>query len=352
VRLQLVRPFRTANDTTRVKDALLVHVVTADGDGWGECGAQVSPTYQAETIDTARLVLRDHLVPRAFAGASFGDVRGNPAAKAALECALLDARLRTEGISLARWLGGAREHVDAGVAIGMVDDLRELVALAERYAGEGYRRVKLKIEPGADIEPARAVRAALGAEVALQVDANGSYAPDDLDALSPLDDLGLQCIEQPLPPDALVAHAALAAQLSTPICLDESVPSAEAARDAIAIGACSVVSIKPARVGGIAAARRVHDVCAALATPALAGGMLETGIGRAALVALASLPNFTVPGDLSASDRYFEHDVVTEPFALDDGRLRVPTGPGLGVEVATDVLDRCTVARELITDHD
>jgi O-succinylbenzoate synthase len=349
VRLPLVLPFRTANDTTVTKDALLVRVRTVDADGWGECGAQVSPTYLAETIDTARLVLRDHLVPRAFAGASFEGVRGNTAAKAALECALLDAKLRAQGVPLARWLGGERTHVDAGVAVGMVDDDAELVDLATAYVDQGYRRIKLKIEPGGDIQPIAAVRSKLGDGIALQADANGTYTLDDIDRLTALDEYALQCIEQPLPSDALSDHATLASRLRTPICLDESISTAHAAADAIAMGACAVVNVKAARLGGLEAARRVHDVCAARDTPTLAGGMLETGIGRAALVALASLPNFTIPGDLSASDRYFAHDIVTEPFELDAGRLRVPTAPGLGVDTAVDVLDRCTIAREVLT---
>jgi O-succinylbenzoate synthase len=348
IRLPLVRAFRTANDTTGTKEALLVRVRTDDGEGWGECGAQASPVYLAETIDTARLVLRDHLVPRAFAGASFDDVRGNAAAKAALECALLDARLRTQGFPLSRWLGGERSHVDAGVTIGMVDDEVELLDLATGYVEQGYRRIKLKIEPGADVEPIATVRSKLGDGIALQADANGSYTLSDVDRLAALDEYSLQCIEQPLPPDALGEHAILALRLRMPICLDESIGSARVASDAIAMGACRIVNVKAARVGGLDAARRIHDVCAARDTPTLAGGMLETGIGRAALVALASLPNFTIPGDLSASDRYFAHDIVTEPFELDGGRLRVPTAPGLGVDVALDVLDRCTVAREVL----
>jgi O-succinylbenzoate synthase len=349
IRLPLVRAFRTANDTTITKEALLVRVRTDEGEGWGECAAQRSPTYLPETIDTARLVLRDQLLPRAFAGVPFDDVVGNTAAKAALECALLDARLRGQGVSLARWLGGERTHVDAGVAIGMVDDEAELVDVATDYVEQGYRRIKLKIAPRVEAHAIAAVRSKLGDGIALQADANGSYTLDDVDRLIALDEHSLQCIEQPLAADALIDHTTLASRLKTPICLDESIGSARAASDAIAMGACRVVNVKAARVGGLEVARRIHDVCAARGTPTLAGGMLETGIGRAALVALASLPNFTVPGDLSASDRYFNHDIVTEPFELDAGRLRVPTAPGLGVDVALDVLDRCTVAREVLT---
>ena len=349
VRLPLVRPFRTATTTTTTKDALLVHVVTDDGDGWGECSAQTTASYLPETLDSARLSLRDHLLPRVFEGHPLDDVRGSAAAKAAIECALLDAQLRAEERPLAAWFGASRREVDAGVAVGMVDDAAELRKIAAGYADQGYRRIKLKVAPGRDVDVVRSVRAEVGDDVALQVDANGTYQlSQDLDKLRALDSLALQCIEQPLAPDALMDHAALAAALATPICLDETITSTRVAADAIALQACGMVSVKAARVGGWRAARELHDQCAAAGVPCSAGGMLETGVGRAALVALAALPNFTVAGDVSASDRYFVED-VTEPFVLNGGRLRVPTGPGLGVTVRLDVLDRVTVARERIT---
>jgi o-succinylbenzoate synthase len=349
VRLPLVRAFRTATSTTTTKDALLVHVVTDDGDGWGECSAQTTASYLTETLETARLSLRDELLPRVFARHALDDVRGSAAAKAAVECALLDAQLRGEDRSLADWLGASRREVDAGVAVGMVDDDAELRDVVADYAAQGYRRIKLKVAPGHDIEPVHCARAELGDDVALQVDANGTYAlPADAERLFALDSYALQCIEQPLAPDALLEHATLAAQLATPICLDETITSANAAADAIALRACRIVAVKAARLGGWHAAKELHDRCAAAGVPCSAGGMLETGVGRAALVALAALPNFTVTGDVSASDRYFAED-LTEPFELSGGRLRVPTGPGLGVTVRLDVLDRVTIARERIT---
>jgi O-succinylbenzoate synthase len=345
IRLPLVQAFRTASSTTAVKDALLVHVVTADAEGWGECAAQTTSAYAPDTLDTARVVLRDELVPRLFAGSGFDSGRGHHAAKAALECAVLDARLRSEGMSLAAHLGGVATDVPAGVAIGMHDDLRELLTLAAKYAAAGYRSLKLKIAPGHDLDVVAAVRAEVGPEVALQVDANGSYELADADRLQQLDAFDLACIEQPLAPDALIDHARLAARLQTPIALDETITSERIARDAIELGACEVVSIKTGLVGGLDAARRTLDACRAAGAGARAGGMLETGIGRAALVALASVPGFTVTGDLSASNRYFADD-LTEPFELVDGRLTVPTGPGLGVTPRPEVLARCTLARE------
>ena len=347
VRLPLVRPFRTARGATSHKDALLVHAVTADAEGWGECAAEPTPGYSGETLDGARLMLRDHLVPRAFAGHDFADVRGNAFARAALEAALLDAQLQATGQSLAAYLGGTRPTVEAGVAIGITDDEKELRTLAAAYHAEGYRRIKLKIEPGADVATVAAVRAELGDDVTLAVDANGAYTLEDASTLAALDRFALQCVEQPLPPDAMRAHSELAHRLTTPIALDESVTSATIARDAIALGACRVVNIKPGRVGGVREAQRVHDVCLDGATAALIGGMLETGIGRAVNVALAALSGFTEAGDLSASSRYFVED-ITEPWVLIDGHLRVPTGPGIGVSVRPDVIARSALARETL----
>lgn len=342
VRLPLVAPFATATGTTTVKDALLVRVLTDDAEGWGECGAQATAGYSAETIDVAHATLRGELVPRALAGRDVDDVRDAHFAKAALSSALLDATLRARGVSLASHLGGGRDRVPAGVAVGMTDDV---VGAALAYVDAGYRRLKLKIAPGVPLAQVHTVRAAVGPDIALQVDANGSFTLADAALLATLDDTGLQCIEQPLPRDALADHAALARRIATPICLDESLPSEAAVREAVALGACAVVNVKPGRLGGIAEARRVHDFCFAAGVPVLCGGMLETGIGRAVNVALASLPGFTIAGDLSASDRYFAED-LTEPFVLDGGHLRVPSGPGTGVTVRTDALVRYTVARE------
>jgi O-succinylbenzoate synthase len=345
LRVPLVRPFRTARGTTEHKDALLVRVVTDDADGWGECGAEPEPSYTGETLAGARLALRDHLAPRCFTGADPSEVRGNAFAKAAMECALLDAELRASGRSLASYLGGTRTHVEAGVAIGIVDGNDELRRLAREYADAGYRRLKLKIEPGASVRPVAAVRDAIGDDVTLAVDANGSFTLEGVDELQRLDDLALQCIEQPLPPDALLDHAQLAHRVRTRVALDESIGSAASAQTALALDACRIVNVKWGRVGGIDEARRVHDVCVGRRVPAMIGGMLDTGVGRAVNLAVASLPGFTEPGDLSASDRYFAED-VTEPFLLEGGRLRVPDRAGIGVEPRADALRRYAIQRE------
>ncbi len=346
LRMPMAEPFRTALDTTTQRDAMLVRVATAHGEGWGEVGAQIRPSYAPDTLDTARLLIRDELAPRVFAGAGIGhEVRGHHAARAALECALLDAQLRAEGVSLAAHLGADKTHVDAGIAVGMHPEPSGLVEAVERYVAQGYRSIKLKIAPGRALRFVEATRAAVGAGTTLHVDANGTYALEQADELRALDDFDLATVEQPLAPDALLDHAQLATRLRTPICLDETITSARVVRDALALAACRVVSIKAALVGGLAEAVRGHHSCVEAGFPARAGGMLETGVGRAALVALAALPGFTVPGDLSASDRYFAED-ITEPFELEDGRLPVPDGPGLGVTPRPDALARFTVARE------
>lgn len=350
VRLPLVAPFRTARVTTAVKEALLVRVHTSAGEGWGECTAQATPAYDGETIDGARIALRDHLLPRAFAGTTLTDVRGHRAARAALECAVLDARLRAEGVSLATWLGADRATVVAGVAVGLADDPEALRRIVTAHVEAGYRRIKCKIEPGTDVGVLRTARETVGSEVELAADANGSYSLDEARRLfAEIDDLALQCVEQPCPPDAIADHATLAGETRTPICLDETITGLAAARDVIARRACAVMSIKVGRLG-IAETKRVQDECVHGSIGALPGGMLETGVGRAALLAVAALPGFTFTGDCSASERYFGPDGdVTEPFLLADGKLRVPTGPGLGVAPLPDRLARCTIARERVT---
>ncbi len=353
VRLPLVTPFRTSFGTETERDALLVHLVGEDTDGWGECVAGVDPLYSAEYVDGAEQVIRRFLLPRmpadvtaAGLGPAFAPVRGHPMAKAALEMAVLDAELRAAGLSYAAYLGATRDRVLAGVSVGIMDSVRELLDAVGGYLEQGYKRIKLKIEPGWDIEPVRAVRERFG-DIPLQVDANAAYTRTDIWHLARLDPFGLLLIEQPLPEDDLVGHARLADAITTPVCLDESIVSARAAADAIALGACSIVNVKAGRVGGYLEARRIHDVCAAHGVPVWCGGMLETGLGRAANLALAALPGFALPGDVSASDRYYTRD-VTEPFTLEEGLMRVPSGPGLGVEPLPDVLAELTESSEYV----
>ena len=356
VRLPLVAPFRTSFGIETERDILLVNVTTPDTEGWGECVAMSEPLYSSEYVDGAQHVTRNHLVPRLLAAGDvtaaavaglLAPVKGHRMAKAAVETAVLDAELRTAGVSLAAALGAVRSAVDAGVSVGIMDSIPQLLDTVDRYLAQGYRRIKLKIEPGWDIAPVQAVRERFGDELLLQVDANTAYTLADAPHLARLDPFELLLIEQPLDEDDVRGHAELARHIRTPVCLDESITSARDAAAAIAIGACAIVNVKPGRVGGYLEARRVHDVCAAHGVPVWCGGMLESGIGRAANVALAALPNFTLPGDTSASDRYFARD-LTEPFVLEDGRLRVPQGPGIGVTPLPDVLDEITTSVELI----
>jgi O-succinylbenzoate synthase len=356
IKLPLVAPFRTSFGTELERDILLVRVETPDSEGWGECVAAPEPLYSPEYADGAAYVIEHFLLPRLFdepdvdAHAVAGllrHIKGHPMAKGALEMAILDAQLRAAGISFAAFLGGVRERVDCGVSVGIDEDTGRLLETVQGYIEDGYKRIKLKIEPGHDVEPVAAVRERFGPDLLLQVDANTAYTLTDAPHLARLDELDLLLIEQPLPEDDVRGHAELATRLRTPICLDESITSARAAADAIALRACSIVNIKAGRVGGYFEARRVHDLCAAQGVPVWCGGMLESGLGRAANVALASLPNFTLPGDTSASGRYYARD-VTEPFVLEKGTLEVPTGPGLGVAPIPAVLEEITSSTRVI----
>jgi len=354
IAMPLVAPFRTSFGTETDRDILLVRAVTDDAEGWGECVAMSAPLYSSEYADAAADVLRRFLVPRLSAAGPVAatqvagllePVKGHRMAKAALEMAVLDAELRAAGRSFGRELGAVHERVPCGVSVGIMDSIPALLDAVGGYLDEGYVRIKLKIEPGWDVEPVRAVRERYGDEVLLQVDANTAYTLADAQHLARLDPFDLLLIEQPLDEEDVLGHADLATLIRTPVCLDESIESARDAAAAIRLGACRIVNIKPGRVGGYLEARRIHDVCVAAGVPVWCGGMLETGLGRAANVALAALPGFTLPGDTSASGRYYAAD-ITEPFVLDDGHLTVPTGPGLGVAPVADRLEEVTTRTE------
>ena len=346
VSMPLVSPFRTSFGTQTTRDLLVLRVVSTDGEGWGECVTMADPLYSSEYVEAAADVLRRYLVPELGAAGSFDASRvatllarfkGHRMAKSALEMGVLDAELRVEGRSFARELGAVHDSVPCGVSVGIMDSIPALLDAVDGYLSEGYVRIKLKIEPGWDIDPVREVRERFGDDVVLQVDANTAYTLADARHLARLDPFDLLLIEQPLEEEDILGHADLAKLISTPVCLDESITSAQSAAAAIRLGACQVVNIKPGRVGGYLESRRIHDVCVANGVPVWCGGMLETGIGRAANVALAALPGFTLPGDTSGSSRYFAED-LTEPFVLRDGQLDVPQGPGSGVEVRLDLV--------------
>jgi O-succinylbenzoate synthase len=354
VTLPLATPFRTSYGTEVERRAVLVRVVGDGAEGWGECVAMPEPLYTSEYADGAAHVLRHHLAPRLVGRDVFADevatvlapVQGHPMAKAALEMAVLDAELRAAGRSLGEHLGARRASVPSGISLGIADTVPALLDAVAAAVDAGYQRVKLKVAPGHDVGPVEAVRGRFP-ELLLQVDANGAYTVADAEHLAAFDRFDLLLLEQPLAADDLAGHAELARRLRTPICLDESITSARAATDAIARGACGVVNVKPGRVGGYLEAVRVHDACVAAGVPAWVGGMLETGLGRAANVALAALPGFTIPGDLSASDRWYAED-LTEPVVLEDGFLRVPTAPGLGRQPLPHVLAARTTDVDLV----
>jgi O-succinylbenzoate synthase len=359
VRLPLIRPFQTSSSRKTRLDHVLVRVVADGIVGWGDSASPSDPFYCPETTETCWHLLHDFLGPMVLGRdwstieeltALYGQVKGNGFARAGIETACWDALARSQGIPLHRLLGGERSEVLSGVSLGIEADLGALFANIDQYLAEGYRRIKLKIAPGHDVEVVRRVRER-HPSIALQVDANSAYTLDDLATLQALDAFDLLLIEQPLAHDDVIDHARLQAELKTPICLDESIHSAADARKAIAIGACRAINVKVSRLGGLLEARRVHDVCRARGVPVWCGGMHEFGIGRAANVAIASLPGFTLPGDVSGSDKYYHEDVVDPPVLARDGAVAMFDGPGIGVEPVEDRIRRHTLrAATLRTD--
>jgi O-succinylbenzoate synthase len=340
--MPLAHAFETSFGREETRLCILVAVYGGGLAGWGECTAHSGPWYSSETVETAWHVLRDFLIPEllgqeisspADVPARFKRVRGHAMARAALENAIWDLLAQSQGLSLAKMLGAPRQRVPVGVSVGIEPTLEALLDRVAGHLADGYGRIKLKIKPGWDVEVVRAVRQRWP-DVPLQVDANSAYSLHDAPILRELDHFDLLLIEQPLHHDDLVDHAQLQKQLRTPLCLDESIHSPEHARWALDIGACRIINIKVGRVGGLTAARKIHDLCAERGVPVWCGGMLETNVGRAANVALATLPNFSLPGDISASARYYRQDIAEPNFVLnEDSTLSVPIAPGLGVQV-------------------
>ena len=358
VALPLVRPFVTSFGREEVRQTLLVAVRSEGLTGWGEAATSSGPWYEYETVETAWHVLGEFLAP-AVVGREvespvdvarlMAPVRGHNIAKMGLEAAVWDLLGQAAGKSVAQLLGGSRERVAVGVSIGVQDSIQALLARIDAFWQQGYRRIKIKIRPGWDVEIVRQVRERFP-DVPLMVDANSAYTLADADRLAALDEFGLMMIEQPLAYDDLVDHAELQQRLRTPICLDESVPMLAAARAALALGSGRIINIKPGRVGGLTVARAIHDLCLDRGIPVWCGGMLETGVGRAHNVALASLPGFSLPGDISASARYFHQDLVEPPFEINaDGTMTVPTAPGLGVVVAEERVATAAQRRAVVT---
>ena len=356
IHLPLVRPFRTSFGTQTSREVLMVKVTNENGTvGWAECVAMSEPLYSPEYVIGCLDLMKRFLIPalRAKESITAEDVPvvlkpflGGQMAKAALETAILDAQLKDQGISLAKYLGATKTRVECGVSVGIANNLEALVEEVKSYVDAGYRRIKLKIEPGWDYEAVKTIRN-LYPEIPLQVDANQAYSRSDGKLLSKLDEFNLLLIEQPLDEHDILGHALLAKEVKTPICLDESIISLGSAEDALALKATTVINIKPGRVGGYIESKKIHDLCVKNNIPVWCGGMLETGIGRAANLALAALPGFTLPGDTSASARYFKQD-ITKPFVMDDGYLTVPTGPGIGIEPDLEFLNSITKHKEIV----
>lgn len=357
LRMSLVHPFETSFGRVTEKETILVRAGSGGVTGWGEAPVAAAPGYSYETVQTAWHVIRDFLAPR-LKGVEiarpgpisefFAFVRGHPMAKAGLAMAVLDLFAQAEGKPLWRLLGGRVEEIPTGVSLGIEPRLDDLIRQVEAAAARGYRRIKLKIKPRWDVDIVAAVRRRFPS-LPLMVDANAAYALSDADHLRRLDDFGLMMIEQPLDHDDLLDHAKLQAQLKTPVCLDESVKSYADGRRAIEAGACRVINIKQARVGGPFEAKSLHDVCAAKNVPVWCGGLLETGVGRAHNIALATLPGFTLPGDISASDRYWREDIIDPPVTVGpNGMIAVPSAPGLGYTVVEARVRRHALRHETV----
>lgn len=360
IRLPLVEPFRISSGVTTTRRILLLELVDADGvSTWSECVAGDFPNYSPESIDTATLAIREWLAPRVLgrrfetpedvSAALAEDLRGHEMAQAAIEMGAWALAATQAGRSLSSLLGGTRKRIGTGISIGIQSSPEELADKAAKALGEGYRKIKLKIKPGQDLDYLHAVRERLGPEAPLMADANNAYTLDDVDHLVQLDDLDLVMVEQPLAWDDVARHAELQRRMRTPICLDESITNIARAEDMIRLRSGRIINIKPGRVGGFTASKAIHDLCEANDIPVWCGGMLESGIGRAYNVALASLPNFTIPGDVSPSGRYWARDVVSPEWTMDgDGWVHVPEGPGLGVEVDRERIEALTVQEKTL----
>jgi o-succinylbenzoate synthase len=356
IKMILRAPFVTSMGVELDEEHIIVRVDSEGVTGWGESVAEGTPYYSYETVPTAWHILRDFLIPSVLgqdlgsvddARALYQKVRGHNMAKAGIEAALWDAFAKSRNISLSKMLGGVRAKIDSGVSIGIQDSEKIMIQKVEGYLKEGYKRIKIKIAPGNDLHVVDALLKEYP-NLQLWVDANSAYSLEDLDLFKKMDAYGLELIEQPLGYDDIYEHSKLQKAVKTPICLDESIHSLADTRAAIELGSCQIINIKPGRVGGFSESIRIHDYCAQHHIPVWHGGMLESGIGRAGNVALASLPNFILPGDISSSKRHYLEDMVEPEFVINpDGTMNVPTKPGIGVEVNEKQLQKMTVHSEV-----
>lgn len=352
LRMELRAPFETSFGRIETRDCIILELHAGGLVAYGECTADRDPLYSYENVATAWHILKDYLIPAVLNNdiqdaadfqARVAFVRGHNMAKAGLEMALWDLFGKRDDLPLREMLGGTKQEVAIGVSIGIKDSPQDLISAAEDYLELGYQRVKIKIKPGRDVEESVLMRSTFP-QLKLQVDANSAYSLENIRILKPLDDLDLLLIEQPLAEDDMWDHRVMQAEFDTPICLDESIHSARHARQALDMQACRVINIKPGRVGGLSQALAIHDLCRAQDIPVWCGGMLETNIGRASNLAIASLPGFTLPGDISASDRYYHEDITKQQFTLNpNSTITVPTSAGLGVEIDAPALQRATL---------
>jgi len=355
VAMKLKAPFKTSFGTTLDKEFLLVEAHDEEGlVGFGESTAMTGPYYNEETLRSNHHILRDHLIPLVLGRTLnhpddcldlFAPIRRNMMAKAAIEGAIWDLWSKRENLSLSRAIGGEKNIIPVGVSIGIQADVTGMLQQVERFLAEGYQRMKVKIEPGFDIDVIAAIRRTFG-DIPLMADANSAYTLDDIDRLKELDQFDLMMIEQPLSHDDIIDHAKLQRELRTPICLDESIHTVEDARKALELGSCRIINIKVGRVGGLSQAKRIHDLCLSQGVPVWCGGMLESGVGRAHNIAITTLPGFTLPGDTSGSNRYWDADIIEPEVTVDNGFIHVPATPGIGYAINRQRLDACTLASE------
>ena len=359
--LPLKEPFQISSGVQKDRHIFLLKLKDVNGIvGWGECVAGKAPNYLPETIDSAWVMIREWVAPRVLErefkhpqeihGVLQRDFRGHQMAKAGVEMAAWELAAQIQDVPLSRLVGGTRDEVAVGISVGIQETPEALVEKVRDCLAQGYRKIKMKIKPGKDVVYVKTVREAVGSNAPLMVDANNAYSLNDIDTLKQLDDLGLIMIEQPLAWDDVVRHSALQKEMRTAVCLDESITSAEKAEDMINLGSGRIINIKPGRVGGFTSSKGIHDICEKHQVPVWCGGMLESGVGRAHNVALASLPNFTIPGDISPSARYWERDIVTPEWTMEDGMITVPLNrSGMGVSVDLDRVDDLTVRFERLT---
>ncbi|ARK23914.1 o-succinylbenzoate synthase [Sporosarcina sp. P37] len=350
--MTMKHPFTTSFGTIQQKDFLLATVEDLDGhEGWGESVAFTAPWYSEETTETTIHMLRDFLIPAILGktighpdevSSYFASVRKNNMAKATIEGAVWDLYAKHHQMTLAAALGGKQERIEVGISIGIEENVEDLLETIKGFIKEGYKRIKVKIKPGYDVEVIRAIREVFP-DIPLMADANSAYTLDDTEMLKELDQFNLMMIEQPLASDDIIDHAKLQQQIQTPICLDESIHSLEDARKAVELGSCKIINVKIGRVGGLTEAKKIHDYCASKGIDVWCGGMLESGIGRAQNVALTTLPNFTLPGDTAGSSRYWEQDIILPEVVAEDGYITVPEQDGIGYQPDMDAIDRFTV---------